>query len=99
VAADLLIDAVARERLLPGEAFVQNTSQRIDVGSMICYARDALGGKVSHRSDHRAGAGHSGVVCSTGQTEVDEVGEVAFTDQDVGRLDVSVDQSFSVRGG
>ena len=45
-----------------------------------------------------AGASQSGFLGGARNPKVDEVGEVGFGDQDVGRLDIAVDQPNLVGG-
>ena len=63
-------------------------------------AAGLLGGHVVRRAGHDAALGQAGVVGGAGQAEVGELDPLdAVLQQDVGRLDVAVDQALGVGGG
>ena len=99
MAGDLLFEAVAREGALAGQRFMEHTGQGVDVCAGVGRAgAEPLGGHVGPGADGRAGAGQPGFPGGAGDAEVDEIGEVVFGDQDVGRLHIAVHQPDPVRG-
>ena len=99
VPGNQLLHAVARIGLAAGQAFVQQTGQRIDVGAGIGDAgAEAFGSHVGERADDRAGLGQLGGRDVVGDAEVDQVDEVAPGHQRVGWLDVAVHQPDGMRG-
>jgi hypothetical protein len=88
------------ERRPPGERGVEHARQRVDVAAVVAVALEPLGGHVGRGADHRPRPGDRGAVDGAGDTEVDEVDEVAVRprlgDQRVRGLDVAVDQACAV---
>ena len=103
VVADLLLQAVAGERVLRRQALVQHTRQRVDIRTGVdsrraCpFAREPLRRHVEEGPDHIPGSCQRLLACRTGDSEIDQVGVVIVVDQNVGRLDVAVQQSSLVR--
>jgi hypothetical protein len=86
--------ALALERHPPGQRLVEHAGQRVDVGAAIdLLALDLLRRDVGDRAHEGLLSGQAararGVL---GQPEVRQVRVVVAADQDVGRLDVAVDQ-------
>ena len=91
---------LAQVRRLAGERVEQHAAQRVDVGARVdALAADLLGRDVAERPDPLARAAQPGARAQAlGQPEVREVRVVAGAEQDVGGLDVAVDQAARVRG-
>jgi len=49
-------------------------------------------------ADHGAGASQPGFIGAAGDAEINQVREIVFVKQDVGRFDVAVHQADPVRG-
>ena len=90
-----------------GQALIQHTSQRVDVGPAIDWAApDLLGGDVVDGAHELTGRGQptarGGMLADAKIAQVDVIGLVvvigAVLDQDVARLDVAVHQPVPVRG-
>ena len=83
---------------------VEHATERVHVGAAVDERRglDLLGGEVVDRPQHGVGGrGDGGAVERLRKTEVGEIGVVvAFArgDQDVGGLDVAMDEAEAVRG-
>ena len=93
----------AREGRLPGEALVDHTAERVDVRTLVHrVARDLLRRDVLEGADDLPGDRDSGQ--RAGSLREAEVAEVAMLatggcgDEDVGRLDVPMDESLLVSG-
>ena len=104
MAADLAFHTLAGKRLDPGQTFVQNTRQRVDVGArIITVGGEPLGRHVGQGADRGAGAGELGRLGRTRDPEVDEVREIVLCHEDVRWFDVAVHQPDAVgcaeRGG
>jgi hypothetical protein len=64
------------------------------------FATGLLGGHVLRRAGDDTGLSQSGIIGRPGQAEVGNLDALdAVLEQDVGRLDVAVDQSLGVGGG
>ena len=87
-------------RWLTGQAFVQDAAERVDVGAAVDGAAfDLLGGDVVDGAERVAGGRAGvGILGAAGEPEVAEVGVLVGREQDVGGLDVAVDQAVLVRG-
>ena len=88
----------ARERRLSGERLEQQAAERVDVGARVdALAEDLLGRHVLGPRHHgplpRQGVERLGRL---GQPEIAQVGVIAAREQDVRRLDVSVDHPARV---
>ena len=97
---------VARERRLPGEAFVEHAAERVLVGAAVDVAAfDLLGRGIGRRADARASSSGrpSGSARRLRQPEVGQVDVLVLVEQHVRRLDVAVDEPAGVgrveRGG
>ncbi len=99
---DLLRQTVAGKGLRTGQALVQHTTQRVDIGTGIRFSGfEAFGCHVGQRPHHRTGAGQFGGGAIMGDSEVDQVDELAAGgsgQQCVGRFYVAMDQAAGVRG-
>ena len=85
---------------LPGQREVQHASERVDVGAPVDgLAADLLGRHEVHRPDPAAGRGQPAFGERVArEAEVAEVDLVVGAEQDVGGLDVAVDEPGIVRG-
>ena len=85
---------VSRQRL------VQHAGQRVDVCAPIlfCPVVETLRRDVLERADRVARLRHPRFIDRAGNAEVNQIGEVVGVEQDVGRLDVTVDQADFVGG-
>jgi hypothetical protein len=92
-----LVGSVASVRPLPGQHFVKDDAQTIDVGAGIDAVPLAAGLFRAHvrrsAGELRAGAE---VHVAQSHAEVGHHGPALFVEQDVGRLDVAVDQAAAV---
>ena len=93
--------AVLGERHLAGEQLEEQAAERVDVDAGVDLAAgDLLGSDVIERADEAAGLGQAGLGGDVaGDAEVGDVGvlgALAAAEQDVGRLDVAVDQAGGV---
>ncbi len=93
---ELFFEGIARIRQPPGQAFVQHAGQRVDVRAVVGHAPKPLRGHIGHRAHGVATLGECGVGGGAGKAEVDQVDELPVGHQDVGRLDVAVDQPHLV---
>ena len=90
----------AVERELPGEHLVEDDAERPDVGAGVdVLAAELFGRHVGDGADGAAGAGQAGLAGDLGQAEVGDAGRPVLGDEDVGRLDVAVDDAARVGGG
>ena len=88
---------IIRKRHPARKRFVQNTCQRIDVyGRGDVTLRKTLGRHIGPRSDRGADRREAGVVDRFGDAEIDQVSEIARCDDDVLRLDITMNQPFGV---
>jgi len=87
---ELLVDAVAAERYLAGEAFVKDTRQCL-------LALYALGCHIGERAYRVSGARYSSCIRGVGDTEIYQVDEIAWGDEDIRRFDVTMDQASGMR--
>ena len=84
------------EGRLSRQTLVEHAGERVFVRAPIhLRALDLLGGQVVERADQLAGLG-GGATQLLGQAEVAQVGMPVGGQQDVGRLDVSVDESAAL---
>ena len=91
---------VPGKRRASGQALIQHTRQRVDIGAGILLGSGAqpLRCDVLEGADRVAGLGHSRFVGGAGDPEINQVGEVVLVEQDVGRFDVAVQQTDLVGG-
>ena len=83
---------VVREAL--GQRLVEDAAERVDVGAGVHrLAADLLGGGVVDAAHEQAGLGQGVLGGVLGEAEVGEVDVLLGADQDVGGLDVAVDQA------
>ena len=89
------------ERRTTDQEFVQDHAQRVDVGEradLLGLALGLLGGHVAGRAQDRLGRRQARFdVQALGQAEVGDLGRAVGGDQDVGRLQVAVDDPQPVR--
>ena len=91
---------LALERQLPRQHLVVDDTQRPDVGLAGHLATEGLlGGHVGHGAEGRSGHGHVRAAHQLGQAEVDDLHLAVIVDQDIGRLDVPVQDAVLVGGG
>jgi hypothetical protein len=82
-----------------GECFVEDDAEGVEVGPAIDRgALDLLGGQVLGGTHHRAVAGEVGALRRFGDAEVGDQNPTVARQQDVGRLDVAVDEAAGVGG-
>jgi hypothetical protein len=97
-----------------GGHLVKDDTEGEDVGARVqVFAPRLFRGHVGHRAHRRAGTGQGilhvlrlgvragdgrAVFQQLGETEVEDLGVAARGDEDVGRLDVAVDDTAGVRG-
>jgi len=91
---------VPGKRRAAGQALIEHTRQRIDVGAGILLGSGAqpLRCDVLERADRIARLGQPRFIRSPGDPEIDQVSEVVAIEQDVGRFDVAVHQPDLVGG-
>jgi hypothetical protein len=80
---------------------VERRAERVDVGAAVdvLLPLGLLGGDVVGRAQHRAGHGlerDAGVLEVLRESEVEDLREAVLRDDDVGRLDVAVDDALVV---
>ena len=76
---DLLFETLAGKGPAAGQALIEHTGQRINIGAGIDLpGAEALGGHVGPGADHRAGAGQPGLSDRVGDAEVDQIGEIVL---------------------
>ena len=95
--------ALALERALSCQALVEHATERIDVGAPVDLpARDLLGRDVVEGADEAAVAGQAAHGCDVaGKAEVAHVRALAVGargDEDVGRLDVAMNEIGGMGG-
>ena len=92
--------AVTLEWGLPDEALVEHAAERVDVGSRVHReALDLLGGRVVDGAEEEAGSGKALRGRVLDHAEVGQVDPLGWLcDQDVGGLDVAMNQVAIVRG-
>ena len=99
VTRDLLLHAVTGERPTGREALIQHTGQCIDVRTGVTLAGGkSLRSHIRPRADHVAGGGQLGLAGCAGDPEIDQIGEIILSDQNVGGLDIAMHQPDSMRG-
>jgi len=83
-----------------GQAFIQHAGQRVDVGAGILLGSGAqpLGCDVGEGADCVAGLGHSRFIGGQSDAEINQIGEVVLVEQNVGRLNVAMQQTHLVGG-
>ena len=98
--AERLVDRVGLERRPAGEQGVEHGAQAVDVGrrgDLAPRAGDLLGRHVRRRAQDQAGLRDPAVVLeAAGQAEVGDVGPALAVEQDVGRLQVAVEDAAQV---
>ena len=78
------------------QQLVQRRAERVDVGAVVdqdALAGRLLGAHVAQRAEQVAGLRQAGVGVELGQAEVGDPDVAAAVDQQVGRLDVAVDDA------
>ncbi len=94
----VLVRAVERKR--PGQHLVEDDAEGPDVGAGVdVLAAELFGRHVGDGADGPALAGQAGLSRDLGQPEVGHPGDAFLGDEDVGRLDVPVDDAVGVGGG
>ena len=89
---------IALERQGPGEHFIKHHGQRPQIGFYARgFAEGLLGRHVSGRSQRGAGDSQIGRALHFGQTEIDNAGRSLVAEQNIGRLDIAVNDSARVR--
>ena len=89
---------VALVRWRAGDARVEDAAEGVDVRPPVERpALDLLWSRVVDRADEESGLGHAARRAALRDPEIGEVGTVLGPDQDVGRLDVAVDEPARVR--
>src|SRR5437762_2482257 len=93
-----LLSLTSFERLLPGEELIEHDAGREDVRAPIDrLALDLFRRHVGRGSDHGAGARRLALLAlrlgDAGDAEIGQFGVAAGIDQDIGRLDVAVDDA------
>ena len=79
---------------------VEDDPQGPDVGSGVdVLAEELLGRHVGDGPDGAAGPGQAGLAGDLGQAEIGDPGDALLRDEDVGRLDVAVDDAVRMGGG
>ena len=91
-----LAGAQVAERQLERQQLVERQSQAVDVAAVIGLALEGLGGEVSQRADDVAGIGQVVAPRQLRQAEVGDPGDLVLVDQQVGRLDVAVQDPLVV---
>jgi hypothetical protein len=87
------------ERRAEGEHLVERQAQRVDVAPAVDLAAERLGGHVPQGAEDVTGVGEVLLVVRLGQAEVGDPDDAARVEQQVGRLDVAVDDPLDVRVG
>jgi hypothetical protein len=90
---------VAGDRRFEGQEFVQGRAQRVDVGPVVHHpglGLRLLRAHVPQRPEQVAGDGQLGMAADQGQPEVGHPQLAAGVEQEVGRLDVAVDDAHLV---
>ena len=80
------------------QQLVERQPQRVDVGPGVPLAPEPLGGHVAERAQDVAGVGQP-LVLALGQAEVGDPDDPRVVEQQVGRLDVAVDDAAGVGVG
>ena len=95
--AAMTCSTVTRKRLAARQRFVENTCQRVDVDRRCRrLLAEPLRRHVIEAADVIARHCQPGVTASFGDAEVHQVREIVRRDNDVLRLDVAMDQPFSM---
>ena len=82
------------------EHLVEDDPEGPDVGAGVdVLAEELLGRHVGDGPDGTAGAGQAGLAGDLGQAEIGDPGDALLRDEDVGRLDVAVDDAVRMGGG
>ena len=96
---DDVLKAIAGIRGGSGQGFVQDASQRINVGRRRGrLAREPFGGHIREGADRATGGREPGVTVRLGDAEIDQIGEVGRGNDDVLGFDIAMDQPLGVRG-
>jgi hypothetical protein len=93
------LGVVAVVRGLQRQQLVERHAERIDVGAVVHghpLGQGLLRTHVADRADQVAGHGHAGVTLHAGQAEVGDPQLAAPVDEQVGRLDVAMDDALVV---
>ena len=83
----------------PGQQLVKRNAKTVDIAARIGLALEALRGHVAQCADDVAGLGQFVAVLRLGQTEIGQPHRAARVQQQVGRLDVAVQNPLPVRVG
>ncbi len=84
------------EPRLHGEQFVQRQAQRIDVAAGVGFPVELLRCHVAERAEDVAGVRQVLLVCRLGEAEVGHPHTAPSVEEQVGRLDVAVDDPLAV---
>ena len=85
------------EGQLAGQHFIQDYTQRPQVGTMVnLFPLGLFRGHIGHRAQSTSSSGQVRLTRQLCQSEVDYLDHAILGDQEVGRFDVPVRRSFSV---
>ena len=87
------------ERRLERQHLVERQAEAVDVAARVRLADEPLGGQVAQRADHVARARQLVIPLRLGQAEVGHPERPLDVQQQVGRLDVAMDDPVGVRVG
>ena len=94
------VEGLPLERLLEGQELVEDRARREHVAAPVdALAHRLLGGHVVRGTEDDAPAGDSGAGGDAGEAEVEDLGPSIGPDQDVGGLDVAMDDAARMRVG
>ena len=97
--AQELVAVVAGEGGLEREQLVERDAEGVDVAAVVdddALGEGLLGAHVAERAEEVAGHRHAGVLFDAGQAEVGDPEFAGVVDQQVGRLDVAVEDAVLV---
>jgi hypothetical protein len=98
-ACSVATGGVASERALPRQELEQDDPERVDVGAgpdALAVSFGLLGRHVRRRADEAGGEGGAGAIGVEREAEVQQARLGAALEDDVGRLDVAVDDAALV---